>query len=146
MVIPRLKTSTRRTDFPIDYVKMVRDVIQKNFKAHLKDKDIVIEGGIYQEEVVLRIGFRTKKSIKQMNFEASVVYSMKTKNIMDQIYLALDGLGAMIDQYFQAEGEIELPTLWTEFVLDKRPMYLQTSTENSDLEGQADEILKKSNH
>jgi len=146
MMEPRLKNSVKKTDLPIDYVKMVKDVIEKNFKKYLKDKTVVVEGAIYTEEVLVRIGFRAKKGIKQMNFEASVMYSVKTKNIMDQIYLALDGLGAMVDQYFQADGDIELPTLWTEFVLDQRPVYLQTSTENSSLEEEANKILKNSNH
>ena len=146
MMEPRLKNSVKKTDLPIDYIKMVKDVIEKNFKKHLKDKTVVVEGAIYTEEVLVRIGFRAKKGVKQMNFEASVMYSVKTKNIMDQIYLALDGLGAMIDQYFQANEDIELPTLWTEFILDQRPVYLQTSTQNSRLEEEADKILKNSNH
>jgi hypothetical protein len=146
MMEPRLKNSVKKTDLPLDYIKMVKDVIGKNFKKYLKDLTVVVEGAIYTEEVLVRIGFRAKKGVKQMNFEASVMYSLKTKNIMDQIYLALDGLGAMIDQYFQAEGDLELPTLWTEFVLDQRPVYLQTSTENSELEDEANKILKDSHH
>jgi hypothetical protein len=144
MFEPRLKTSFKKTDFPIDYIKMVRDVIQKNFKKNLKDKEVLVEGFIYNEEVLLRIGFRGKKALTQFNFEASVIYSMKTKNIMDQIYLALDGLGAMIDQYFKASGDLELPKVWTEFKLDGKSVYLQTSAENSDLEAQADKLLKES--
>jgi hypothetical protein len=146
MLNPRLKTSLKKTELPVDYIKLVKDVIGKNFKKYLKDKDVIVEGGIYSEEVLIRIGFRTKKSIKQINFEASVLFSIKKKDIMDQIYLALDALGALIDQYFKADGEIEVPKLWTEFDLDGKKIHLQTSTENSDLEAQADEILKNSNH
>jgi hypothetical protein len=144
MFSPRLKTSIKKTAFPLDYIKMVKDVIQKNFKKNTANKDVVVEGAIYNEEVLVRIGFREKKSIVQMNFEASVEHSMKKKNIMEQIYLALDGLGAMIDEYFKADGDIELPKTWTEFKLDGKLVYLQTSTENSDLESQADELLKNS--
>lgn len=144
MLLPRLKTSQKKTDFPVDYKKLVKDVIQKNFKAHVKGKTVLVEGSIYSEEVTLRIGIQEKNTLAQMNFEASVGHSMKAKNIMDQLYLALDGLGAMMEQYFTAKGDIDLPTKWTEFTLDNKPVYLQTSTENSELEAQADEILKNS--
>jgi hypothetical protein len=144
MLKPRLKSSLKKTEFPLDYIKMVRDIIQKNFKKDVASKDVIVEGAIYNDEVLLRIGFREKNSITQMNFEASVEHSLKKKNIMEQIYLSLDGLGAMIDEYFKADGDIELPKSWTEFKLDGKLVYLQTSTENSDLEAEADKILKNS--
>ena len=103
----------------------------------------MVEGFIYSEEILLRVGFREKSGISQMNFEASLEYSIKKKNIMTQIYLALDALGSMIDQYFKAEGDIELPIVWNEFRIDGCDVHLMTSRENSDLEAAADQFLKK---
>lgn len=138
---PRLKSSTKKADFPIDYIKLIKEVIAKNFRQASKTHDVNVVGHIYTEEIVLRIGFTEKGSIKPINFEASVDYSMKKKNIIEQIYVAVDALGSMIDQYFKADGDIELPKKWHEFKMEGNSVYLQTSTENPDLEAAADKLL-----
>ena len=142
-MLPRLKTSGKRQEFPLDYVKMIKDVIAKNFKKATKDKKVIVEGYIYHAEILIRIGFQNQKAITQKNFEASIEYSNKSKNIMEKIYLAIDALCSMIGQYYDAEEEIEMPTAWNEFRLDGTSIYLQTSNENTELEAAADEFLKK---
>lgn len=141
---PRLKTSLKAQDFPLDYIKMIRDVIGKNFKKDVKDKNVLVQGLIYPEEILIRIGFQDKGALTQRGFEASIGHSISKKNIMEQIYVALDALGSMIEQYFKAEGDLELPKTWNSFDLDGQKVFLMTSTENPDLEALADEFLKKS--
>jgi len=140
-VEPRLPSSKKKQDFPLDYIKMIRDVISKNFKK-TKGKKVIVEGAIYNEEVCLRIGFIDPGAIKQVNFEASVDYSVKKKNIMEQIYLALDALGSLIEQYFHADGDIEVPKSWHEFKLDDKFVHLQVSSINNELESKAAKLLK----
>lgn len=142
MIKPRLKTSKKGTELPLDYIKMVKDVISKSFKKHLKGQTVIVEGMIYPEEVLLRIGFKENTSIKQKNFESSVGFSPKEKNVLQQINLSIDALGSMIDQYFTSKEDIDLPLVWTEFKMEGKPVYLQTTGENSDLEAKADEFLK----
>src|SRR5579872_5479945 len=115
MIQARLKTSKKGTDLPLDYIKMVKEVITKSFKKHLKGKSVIVEGKIYPEEILLRIGFKDNDSIRQKNFEASVNFSVKDKNALQQINLCIDSLGSMIDQYFKDGEEIDLPVVWTEF-------------------------------
>jgi hypothetical protein len=143
---PRLKTSKKSTDFPSDYIKLIKDVIGKNFKKYLKDKTIVAEGFIYPEEIVVRIGFKSKGAAAQRNFEASVDYSPKKKNVLDQINLAMDALGSVIDQYFKADEELDLPLTWEKFDLEGKSVYLRFTRLNPELEAQADEMLKKAGH
>ncbi len=142
MVKPRLASSKKGMDFPVDYTKMIKDVIGKNFKKYVKDKKIVVEGFIYTEEIVARIGFVYPGGIRQRNFEASVDYSAKKKNILEQINVALDALGSMIDQWIEAEEDMELPTQWHKFEMDGKSIYLQTTTENSELEAQANKFIE----
>lgn len=121
---------------------MVKDVISKSFKKHLKSRTVIVEGMIYPEEVLLRIGFKEKDSIRQKNFEASAHFSPKEKNVLQQINLSIDALGSMIDQYFNSEEDLDLPLVWAEFKLDGKSVYLQTTGENSDLESKADAFLR----
>jgi hypothetical protein len=137
---PRLQNSLKFQEFPIDSIRMIKEVVAKNFKAFVKEKKIIVQGLIYTEEILLRVGFQ-EKGIAQQNFEASIGYSAKDKNIMEQIYAAFDAVGSMIDQYVKAGGDIELPIDWTEFKFDEKLVYLQTSKENSDLEAAANKFL-----
>lgn len=131
----------QKQDFPLDYVKMIHEVLEKNFKAFAKDKNIKIDGQIYMQEIVLNLGFKNKNGIKQVNFTASVDHDMKKKNTMNQIYLAIDALGSMLSQYVEAEEDIELPTEWTEFDFEKHKVYLKFTTNNTDLDSAADKLL-----
>jgi hypothetical protein len=140
---PRLPTSKKSTEFPPDYVKMIKDLINKNFKALSKEYTVHAAGWIYKEEIVTQIGFRTKGGIAQTNFESSIEYSLKPNNIMDQIYASIDALGAMIQQYYEAQGDIEMPKDWYEFDFENKKIYLRMTSENTELEAQANEILQK---
>jgi hypothetical protein len=143
MIKPRKKSSNKKQDLPLDYTKMIREVIEAQFKAQTKGKKVVIEGFIYLEEVCLRIGFQSDTGIHQVNFEASVDYSMKQKNVLGQLNKALDGLGSLMSQYFEADGDIEVPKEWHPFELDGTPVFMKVSTDNTDLEDAAEEFLSK---
>jgi len=140
---PRLPSSKKSTEFPPDYVHLIKDLINKNFKRLSREYSIHVAGRIYKEEIITQIGFRTKGGIKQVNFEASIEYSLKPNNIMDQIYLSIDALGAMIQQYFEADGDIEMPKEWYEFDFENKKIFLRMTSENTDLEARANELLQK---
>jgi hypothetical protein len=141
MMKPRLNTSKKSVGLPVDYTKMVTEVIAKNFKKYAKDKKVIVEGWIYNEEIIVRIGFQATTGVAQRNFEASVDYSPKKKDVMDQVNAAIDALGSMIDQWIKSDEDLELPTTWHKFDMDGKAIYLQTSTENSSLESEADKLL-----
>ncbi len=140
---PRKKTSvvTKKQNLPPDSLKLIKEVIEKNFKVFSKDKKTVILGDIYFEEIVVLIGFQNKTGIKQVNFIASVDHDVKKKNTMSQLYISIDALGSMILQYVEADGEIELPTEWTEFALEGQKVFMKFDTTNTDLESKANKIL-----
>lgn len=140
---PRLPSSRKSTDFPPDYIKLIKDVVEKNFKKVAKTHTIHPNGKIYTEEIITQIGFREKGSIRQFNFEASIGYSTKPNNIMDQIYTCIDALASMIEQYFEAEGDIEMPREWYKFDFEGKEIYLKMTGENPDLEKEADELIRK---
>lgn len=133
----------RKQKLPPDSTKVIKDVVAKNFKTFVKDKNVKLDGDIYMDEIVIMLGFQNKNGIKQVNFLASADHDMKKKNTMEQIYLAIDALGSMISQYVEADGDIELPTEWTEFDFDKKKVYLKFDTSNTDLEAEADALLNK---
>ncbi len=140
---PRKPTSVDRLkqELPKDSVKLIGEVVSKNFSAFSKSNQVVVLGWLYPEEIILMIGFRNRDGIKQVNFSASTNHDTKKKNTMDQIYLAVDAIGSMVQQYIDAEGDIELPHEWTEFSLEGQKVYMMSDTVNTDLESKANALL-----
>jgi hypothetical protein len=141
---PRLKTSKKWTEFPKEYLTQIQDVFQETFKKHLEHAKLIVEGRIYTEEILLRVGVLEKGRLAQINFEVSMNYSTKTKDAVDRIHDAIDAVASLMNDYFASNGEIEFPLTWQEFEFNKRSLYIQFTTVNSTLEAEADALLGKS--
>lgn len=143
-MIPRMKTSKKWTAFPKEYKDQIEEVFSNTFKKQLAGCQLIVEGRIYTEEILLRVGIREKGRLAQANFEVSMTYSTKTKDAVERIHDCIDAAASMMNDYFAADGEVDFPRAWQEYEFNKRPLFLQFSTENSDLEAQADALLGKS--
>lgn len=69
---PRLSTSTKWTEIPEEFLGKVRAVFQNQFKTQAAVGEFLVDGQIYSEEVVLRVGYVEQGRLKQINFEASM--------------------------------------------------------------------------
>lgn len=145
---PRMKTSKKWTDFPPEYVQQIEEVFTQNFKNKLGDSDLIVQGRIYPEEILLRVGVRGKAQISQGNFEISVGYEAKKKDVIERIYNCVDAAASMMDEYFEnqaKEEENNFPRTWTEYEFEGGiKIYLQFTTVNTSLEAKADELLGES--
>ncbi len=90
---------------------------------------------------MLRIGYLEKGRLVQNNFEASVPYESETTHVLSEIHRLADATTSLISDFIQNEGEIDLPRSWTEYSYEGRPIWVQYSTVNTDLEKAADELL-----
>ncbi|MFN7454352.1 MAG: hypothetical protein ACK5RO_06790 [Pseudobdellovibrionaceae bacterium] len=139
---PRLKTSRKWTAFPEEYRTQIEDVFRQEFSQMLGDSKLIVDGRIYPEEIVLRVGFLEKGRIAQNNFEASASYKAEGNDAMDNMANCIDAVASMMSDFFQAGEEgIEFPLSWQEYEFEGRKIWLQFSTENSDLEKEADRLL-----
>jgi hypothetical protein len=138
---PRLKTSKKWTAFPKEYQDQIQTVFMETFEKYLKNSKLIVEGRIYTEEVLLRVGVLEQGRLSQANFEVSMNYSTKTKDAVERIHDCIDAAASMMNDYFESAGEVEFPRTWQEFEFNKKPLFLQFSTVNSDLEAQADALL-----
>lgn len=138
---PRLKTSKKWTAFPKEYVEQIESVFQENFSDLLTDYKLLIEGRIYQAEVMLRVGLAQKGRLSQANFEVSMDYNPNEKDAIDRIHNCVDAAASMMMDYLETDGESEFPRTWQEYPFQGKKLYLQFTTENPDLEAQADALL-----
>ena len=141
---PRLSTSVtkNKTKLPPDSLKLISESFAENFADFLKDKEVVAEGVLYLDELILRVGFREPGALRQFNFEVSLEYSIENKEeVMEKIYSGTDAIQAMMEEYVAANGDIEFPEQWKSYDFGDQSVWARVSTVNGDLESQADELL-----
>lgn len=143
---PRYKISQKWTPFPQEFSDQIRSIFVQNFEQQLgKTMSLSVDGRIYQKEITLRIGLHSKGELKHFNFEASVDLPANAtgneKQIFETISVAVDALGSLIAEYFENDQDIELPFTWTETTFENKKVWIQHSTENPDLEAEADKLL-----
>jgi hypothetical protein len=128
---------------PKDFLKLVQDTFTEKYADFLKDKTLIVDGAIFPEEIVLIVGFKNKnEKIRQQNFECSMDYHNDEYNgVLEKIHLSIDALDAMVAEYVEANGDLEMPTQWTDFDFEDKKVYLKSSTNNIELEKMADEFL-----
>lgn len=142
---PRLASSKKWTDFPKEFSKQIQDVFKENFAKELKSSELIVEGRIYPQEILIRIGYLEAGRLKQANFEVSVEYSQTKNDAVMRINDAVDAAASMMMDYFEkeqdTEGDVDFPLSWKEVPFNNQKLYMQFSTVNTKLEAEADAIL-----
>lgn len=140
-MVPRLKSSKKWTNFPKEYSDQIQAVFKENFAQYLEDAELIIEGRIYSEEITLRVGYHQKGRLVQANFETSMNYSQDEQDAVSRIHNCVDAAASMMMEYFDQDGDVDFPYTWKEFPFQGKKLYLRFSSENSELEAEADRLL-----
>lgn len=138
---PRLKTSKKWTSFPKEYLQQIEAVFHENFAQFLPEGKLIIEGRIYPEEILFRAGYLEAGRLTQANFEFSAHYTAEDGHALRQIHLCVDAAGSLLLEYLTEEKKDEYPLLWKEITFTDELVYFKFSTENSDLENEANKLL-----
>ncbi len=142
---PRLKTSKKWTNFPKEYQTQIESVFSDNFKSELKNSSLTIDGRIYPNEVLLCVAFGEKKGLSRNNFIVSQNYDLKSPDVVEKIHTAIDAIASLMTDFFSNEQDSsDLPRSWQEFDFNKKPLFFMYTTENPDLEREADALLGES--
>jgi hypothetical protein len=139
---PRLNSSKKWTTLPPELLDQVKSVFEEAFAAQKAKGKFVTEGRIYVSELLFRVGYLENDRLKQVNFEVSIDFAPEKQNALELVHLAIDCTASMMETYFADEETfIDMPTEWKVIEIEKRRVYVQVSTTNSDLETKADELL-----
>lgn len=138
---PRLKSSKKWSPLPNELIKQIQSVFSQGFSAQTKGGKIEASGRIYPGEILIFVGFKAPKGLRQMNWEISIPYAKAKDNVLALLHIAVDAIGALFEQSFAAEDDQEFPRIWDEVDFEGRKIYVQYSTVNSELESEADKLL-----
>lgn len=144
---PRLKTSKKWSSLPPELTEQIRSVFRDSFAKHLGPAKVIVEGRIYPEEIMLRVGFIEPNRLKQENFEVSMDLDLQTKksSVLGKVHACVDAIASVMHEYFENKGkeesELDLPYEWRSYEFNKAEIYLCYSTINTELEAAADALL-----
>lgn len=141
---PRLKTSLSWTEFPSEFLDQVQELVAETFEEFLLDGvTLHLEGRIYPEEILFRLGIKTEGQLIQHNFECSAQYDPKIQNAKTIMNHSIEASAAMMAEFLELGEEADFPREWASFNFEGTPLFLQYSTVNTDLEAEANRILGK---
>src|SRR5687767_3500911 len=97
---PRLPTSKKWTALPAELCTQIRDVFAESFAEPAARGQILVEGRIYPEELLLRVGYLEKGRLRQSNFEISLDFDANKQNALEHIHFAIDCAASMMQEFF----------------------------------------------
>lgn len=124
---------------PQDFLDQVKEAFNETFDDKLQDFELLVEGRIFPKEIVFRAGLLRSGELRQNNFEVSIDY--KGDEAIQKIHDAVDVAASMMADFLESHGEIEFPRDWEEFEFEKTKVFCRYSTENTQLENEADRLL-----
>lgn len=137
---PRLKSSRQWSNLPSDLLDMMMKLLAESFPGDLQKYNLIVEGRMYPEEVILRIGYNKPGDLRQENFEGSIDFKPGKEKVVDQVQTLFEATTSVLHSYFKAP-DLELPQQWTKYDWEPKEVFLQHSRVNSGLESQADALL-----
>ncbi len=145
---PRNQTKAPWTSLPEEFAFKVLSALEEEFSKQAKIGEFVVEGKIFDSEILIRVGYLEAGRLRQMNFEASIDYDRERADIIETFYICVDCLGRWLVEYFDLSEKdedidlpIDLPIVWRASEFKNQTVFLQFSTVNSRLEQEADRLL-----
>ncbi|MCB0378084.1 MAG: hypothetical protein KDD33_06295 [Bdellovibrionales bacterium] len=143
---PRLKNSNQWTPFPEELCDQIKGVLQERFNDEygLEDSLFIVEGRIYQQEILARFGLNVPNQLKQYNFELSFEFDPQKENTLESIQNSMDIIEYLFSEFLEEDmDDSDLPRKWRILTHNKNNYFFQYSTVNSILEKQADQLLEQ---
>ena len=134
---PRRTDSKKWTTLPKDYLENVQSTLKTQYAKHLKMTDVIVEGQVFEREILVRIGFLPNGRLKQHNFEIAMDVPEAKDQVLTKLSGAIDFLGSILNEFFEKDGfenseyEETLPVLWKPLSDKKDVFHFQYSTINS---------------
>lgn len=137
---PRLESSKKWTPLPTELAGQIVSALKDNFKELAKTGEFIAEGQIFPSETLMRLGYLEGGRLIQINAEVSCQYDFEKDNITKILHLCIDCAASLLASYFD-NPEQEIPREWKPQKFEKRDVFIQFSTINTNLEQQADKLL-----
>ena len=149
---PRKSESVSWTAFPEELAEKIKEVFQQTYLQGVTGQTFMVDGRIFESEILLRVGLLQTGKLAQDNFETSIDLTLPTDNIHQRIHLCVDAIGRCFDDYFdflksstpEDDESFTLPYSkeWEETDLEGDTLYVRYSSVNTLLEKRPTDSLE----
>jgi hypothetical protein len=160
----RKDTPTEITSkLPSEYIEMITDVFNKNFKSSLeKDEKFIVFGFLYHDEVLLSVSLKNEKYNRtistcyasidfpppQFKNEEGKLKGSSFEAVQTCVNLCVDSTASFFTQFFEENRPLdydeEYRQNWTPIQIDEKNLvYLKINRDNVELELMANDFLKQ---
>jgi hypothetical protein len=142
----RLKTSQQWTPFPEELCQLCVDVLSERFceEYGLENSQFVVEGRIFNNEILGRFGLKIQGQLKQPNFEISMDFDGEKDKALPMIQKSMDLVDHLWTEFLEEDMEDkDLSPLWQSLEFNSLTYHYRYSTINSELEQEADKLLQE---
>lgn len=144
-MIHRKESSEKKkySSTPEDLNNLIKETLVESSDAALETETqkVNVRGRIYPEEIILKVSINEGGALRCHNFSGSMDHDVDAGDIIDRMQNLMEALSSMISEYFDAEGDIDMPLDWHEYDFENRKLHLMYSTENDEIERQAEALL-----
>jgi len=162
------KKPDRYTELPVDFTRMVKQVLETNFKESfdtLAEKaghkvTPVVSGRIYPNEILLAVSLVYEGTTRANSFYCSMDFdpNASSPKADDLLGLGVDAVGALLAQVLEekyldslargslsalVDSGLKLPFQWTSVKFEKKTVHMRVDAANLELDGAADDFLAK---
>ncbi len=160
----RKDTAGACTKLPRDYLQLIEEVFNKNFREQLlgkasKRERFILFAEIYPDELVMSVSLKNPETLRMTTCYASVEYppsqtkseTGKTSTTAEAVEIAVnqcvDAVASFFATYFDenrpVDYDLEYRQNWTAVDIDKTTrVYMKINRDNPELDAEADAILQ----
>lgn len=140
---PRLPTSKKWTSVPPEFLQQIRETLTGLWSVKKPGAKFFVEGRLFPQEIIARIGILEHGRLAQNNFEISRDLNPK-EPLIEQLTSTFDASMHLAEEFLEGGEEANTslyPRVWKEMKFAGKPFFFQYSTENSELEAEANRWL-----
>jgi hypothetical protein len=161
----RKNSVNKSSSLPVDYLKMVNEVLTGHFEAGLKtyhqykpDPYFDTHGQIFSDEIVVSVSLAHPGHLAATTVYASCDFDSKASapTVEDLLNVCVDAIGTVFSQLLDIENPDQLkniardslsslenmPFQWTEMEINQRSVFLKIDKSNPKLDEMAENWLK----
>jgi len=143
VIEPKNKNNSAFTKLPLELLETISEVFNENFEEQARSGEFVTFGQVHQSELILRVGYLEKGTIKQVNFDTSNVASGSEAQIIASLEEMVFATKELFLDYFKNSNLENFSYHWNPLTASEKSgqVYYKLDMTNTELEKQANALL-----
>lgn len=146
MLSPRNEENKSFSLLPPELLETILEIFKDTFQEESTKGDFFCLGQVHQGEILLRLGYVEKGSIKQVNFDTSIDVEPNEPHVTDLLDELIVGTKELFINYFKNKNLEDFSYYWNPLETSKNhAIFYKYDATNTQLEAEANKLLGEEN-